>query len=226
MGFHPGTGLPNLSVPGSVAPSTTQSAGGASAPQPTPNAVAQAGPGNASQAHVPPGGPVEGAGAMQPPPGMQQPPTNPSGFQPQGMVPPGPAGPGAPVRAPGMPPMQPGKPEPATAWGAPPGSVPNAMHGAPYAPQPPAPQPYGQQLYAPLPSGPGGLGWNAPGAPPAPPAGYGYPFGYAPGARVQVTWSNGQRYPATVSQVSGAQCLVVFPDGQQHWVEMQYLSPA
>ena len=48
----------------------------------------------------------------------------------------------------------------------------------------------------------------------------------APGSRVQVTWSNGQRYPATVSQVSGSQCLVVFPDGQQHWVEMQYLSPS
>ena len=53
-----------------------------------------------------------------------------------------------------------------------------------------------------------------------------YPFGYAPGSRVQVTWSNGQRYQATVSQVSGTQCLVVFPDGQQHWVEMQYLSPS
>jgi hypothetical protein len=51
-------------------------------------------------------------------------------------------------------------------------------------------------------------------------------FAYAPGMRVQVTWSNGQRYPATVSQLSGAQCLVVFPDGQQHWVETQYISPS
>jgi len=55
---------------------------------------------------------------------------------------------------------------------------------------------------------------------------YPYAFGYAPGSRVQVTWSNGHRYPATVSQVSGSQCLVVFPDGQQHWVDMQYLSPS
>ena len=62
-------------------------------------------------------------------------------------------------------------------------------------------------------------------APQQPQAGYPYPFSYAPGTRVHVTWSNGQRYPATVSQVTGAQCLVVFPDGQQHWVEMQYLSP-
>jgi hypothetical protein len=43
---------------------------------------------------------------------------------------------------------------------------------------------------------------------------------------VNVTWSNGQRYPGTVQQVSGSQCLVVFPDGQHHWVEMQYVAPA
>jgi hypothetical protein len=60
--------------------------------------------------------------------------------------------------------------------------------------------------------------------------GAGAPFSYgarafAPGARVLVTWSNGQRYPATVTQATGTQCLVVFPDGQQRWVEMQYLSP-
>jgi len=94
-----------------------------------------------------------------------------------------------------------------------------------------------------VPAGPGGWGWNSPtpgpgqpmpqpmppsmvGQPQAPQAPYQYqPFGYSPGSRVHVTWSNGQRYPATVSQVSGSQCLVVFPDGQQHWVEMQYLSP-
>ena len=61
--------------------------------------------------------------------------------------------------------------------------------------------------------------------PPPPPQGYGV-FGYPPGSRVNVTWSNGQRYPGTVQQVSGTQCLVVFPDGQQHWVEMQYVAPA
>lgn len=76
--------------------------------------------------------------------------------------------------------------------------------------QPPTPQPWG-----------GGF----PPAPVPPPAQAPYGFGYAPGARVNVTWSNGQRYPATVSQVSGPRCLVVFPDGQQHWVDMQYLTP-
>jgi hypothetical protein len=94
---------------------------------------------------------------------------------------------------------------------------------APQAQQPQAhypQQPQQQQQQAP--GGQGGWGWNAQPAQPAQPYGYGY--GFAPGSRVHVTWSNGQRYPATVSQVSGSQCLVVFPDGQQHWVEMQYLS--
>lgn len=62
---------------------------------------------------------------------------------------------------------------------------------------------------------------------PQQPAGpHGYPAtSYQPGSRVLVTWSNGQRYPATVKHVSGSQCHVVFPDGQQHWVEAVYLSP-
>jgi len=79
--------------------------------------------------------------------------------------------------------------------------------GAPYPPhaQPQATQPPQQQ---------------------PPPAAGGYVFGYVPGSRVTVTWSNGQRYPGTVQQVAGSQCLVVFPDGQHHWVEMQYVAPA
>ena len=40
-----------------------------------------------------------------------------------------------------------------------------------------------------------------------------------------VTWSNGQRYPATVWQVSQGRCLVAFPDGQQHWVDVSFLAP-
>jgi hypothetical protein len=40
-----------------------------------------------------------------------------------------------------------------------------------------------------------------------------------------VTWSNGQRYSGTIHHVSGTQCLVVFPDGQQHWIQMQYIAP-
>jgi hypothetical protein len=59
-----------------------------------------------------------------------------------------------------------------------------------------------------------------------PQAAGGYVFGYVPGSRVTVTWSNGQRYPGTVAQVSGSQCLVAFPDGQHHWVDMQYVAPA
>jgi hypothetical protein len=45
-----------------------------------------------------------------------------------------------------------------------------------------------------------------------------------PGAMVLVHWSNGQRYPGTVLQVSGPQVLVAFPNGQQHWVDSQYVS--
>jgi hypothetical protein len=121
---------------------------------------------------------------------------------------------------------------------------PNAQSGAqsagpqPYAqpsqPQPqPQPQPaaYGGQPYAP----------QAPHAPHAPPpqhAGYNHPAGgyvqnahvppwpagLAPGAAVWVQWSNGQRYPGTVQQVSGSQCYVSFPDGQARWVESAYVS--
>jgi hypothetical protein len=60
---------------------------------------------------------------------------------------------------------------------------------------------------------------------PQPSAPYGPPpAAFGPGARVYVQWADGNRYPATVSQSSGNQCLVVFPDGQQRWVEMQYLT--
>lgn len=95
------------------------------------------------------------------------------------------------------PPWTQGAPHP-SAWGHP-----NAMPPPP--PQPPAPPP------------------PPPGY--APPS-YGYPtYGYPPGTRVLVTWSTGQRFPATVQQVTGTQCLVLFPDGQQHWVDMQYIAP-
>jgi hypothetical protein len=48
----------------------------------------------------------------------------------------------------------------------------------------------------------------------------------APGLAVSVTWANGQRYRGTIVQLMGTRVLVVFPDGQQHWVEMSYISPA
>lgn len=117
-----------------------------------------------------------------------------------------------------------------------------APNASPFVPQPPAqphPPPHAMQPQppphaqppmqhagtpshpwsaAPAPPPAWGGGWGA--APPAPPFG-----GYVPGARVQVTWSNGHRYPATIQQVAGGQVLVVFPDGQQHWVALQYVSP-
>jgi hypothetical protein len=47
-----------------------------------------------------------------------------------------------------------------------------------------------------------------------------------PGLAVSVTWANGQRYRGTIVQLMGGRVLVVFPDGQQHWVEVGYISPA
>lgn len=68
--------------------------------------------------------------------------------------------------------------------------------------------------------------WNVP-----PPSGPG-PFAqqapaqraFGPGALVLVHWSDGNRYPGTVLQVAGAQLLVSFPNGQQHWVDAKYVS--
>lgn len=130
-------------------------------------------------------------------------------------------------------PAQPAGPRPGGDAGQPPMAPPGYPYNAAPAPSQPPPAHMGQ----------GGWGWGPGFAPqphaaevgfrptpqyaatPAPqPPMVQYPFGYGPGARVQVTWSNGQRYPAIVSQVSGTQCLVVFPDGQQHWVDMHYLS--
>jgi len=121
--------------------------------------------------------------------------------------------------------------------GAAPGSVPPGALGQQFqqhAPMQQAPHSaYGQpsqqhasQQHAPQPLAP----YQQPPAAAYPPPQWGaappsYGFQYAPGSRVQVTWSNGQRYPATVSQINGLQCLVVFPDGQQHWVQLQYLTP-
>lgn len=97
----------------------------------------------------------------------------------------------------------------------------NAQHSAYGQPPANAQQPAGWAWGTPNPAQP-----QPPAAqPPAQAGPYGYSVGYFPGSRVHVTWSNGQRYPATVSQVTGSQCLVVFPDGQQHWVEMMYLTP-
>jgi hypothetical protein len=65
----------------------------------------------------------------------------------------------------------------------------------------------------PPPSGPGPFAQQAP-----------VPHGFGPGALVLVHWADGNRYPGTVLQVAGTQLLVSFPNGQQHWVDMKYVS--
>ncbi|MBK8258464.1 MAG: hypothetical protein IPK82_38120 [Polyangiaceae bacterium] len=46
------------------------------------------------------------------------------------------------------------------------------------------------------------------------------------GRRVLVQWNDGNRYPATIIQVNGPQMQVVFPNGQNMWVEARFLTPA
>src|SRR5581483_7472621 len=41
---------------------------------------------------------------------------------------------------------------------------------------------------------------------------------FSVGSRVTVLWTDGNRYPATVTAAQGAQVCVAFPNGQQHWV--------
>jgi hypothetical protein len=43
---------------------------------------------------------------------------------------------------------------------------------------------------------------------------------------VTLLWSDGNRYPATVVQVHENQVLCAMENGQQQWVESQYLAPA
>ena len=47
---------------------------------------------------------------------------------------------------------------------------------------------------------------------------------FAAGARVQVTWPNGQRYGATVVQVEADKVLCTFDGGQQQWVDASSVS--
>jgi hypothetical protein len=46
------------------------------------------------------------------------------------------------------------------------------------------------------------------------------------GRKVLVTWSDGNKYPATIIQVAAGQSQVVFPDGRNMWVGNPYLTPA
>ena len=46
----------------------------------------------------------------------------------------------------------------------------------------------------------------------------------AVGTHVMVQWSDGQRYPGTVTMMQGGQVQVAFPDGRQVWVPQQYVT--
>jgi hypothetical protein len=64
---------------------------------------------------------------------------------------------------------------------------------------------------------------------PAPPLGAPSPVAAipcAPGTRVLVQWSNGQRYPGVVEQISGPQSLIRFDAGEKRWVETRFVLPA
>jgi hypothetical protein len=50
--------------------------------------------------------------------------------------------------------------------------------------------------------------------------------GFATGARVQVVWQDGNRYPATVMQSQNGHYLCAMQDGQQHWVPPTHVLPA
>lgn len=89
---------------------------------------------------------------------------------------------------------------------------PPAAYGAP-APQP-APPAWSQ------PTQPGPHGAPPPyGAPPP------QPNAVRVGARVFVEWGDGNRYPGTVQQCAPGQCLVLFQDGQQRWVDARRVIP-
>jgi hypothetical protein len=47
---------------------------------------------------------------------------------------------------------------------------------------------------------------------------------FSVGARVMVAWSDGNRYPGTVTAAQGGQVQVAFPDGRQVWVPQGYVS--
>jgi hypothetical protein len=68
-----------------------------------------------------------------------------------------------------------------------------------------------------------GRGPSQAASPPAPVVQHGQ-RSMAPGTMVLVYWSNGNRYPGTVLHATGSQVLVAFPNGQQHWVDMKYVS--
>ncbi len=116
-----------------------------------------------------------------------------------------------------------------------------------YGQQPYGQQPYGQQAYAQQPYGQQAYGQQPYGQQPAyqqQAAQFGNQVGNAfasfgsalgsfvdnavghvsVGARVLVQWSDGNRYPGTVTMMQNGQVQVAFPDGRQIWVPQQYVS--
>jgi hypothetical protein len=53
-----------------------------------------------------------------------------------------------------------------------------------------------------------------------------FPTPHAVGSHILVQWADGNRYPGIVQQIAPGQCLIVFPDGQQRWVDNQFLASA
>ena len=101
------------------------------------------------------------------------------------------------------------------------GHAPQQPYGVPQ--QPYAPQPYPQQPYAQSAGHQIGSALNA----------FGNAFGalvesavggISVGARVIVQWSDGNRYPGTVTASQGGQVEVAFPDGRRVWVAQAYVS--
>ena len=149
-----------------------------------------------------------------------------SGAMPGAVPPPGyGAAPGYPPQpAPGYAPPQPGyAPQAAPGCAPQPGYLPQVAPG--YPPQPggyPQQPPYNQQAAAF--GNEVGNAFNA----------FGSALGsfvssavatVSVGAHVMVQWSDGRRYPATVTMMHGGQVQVAFPDGRQVWVPQQYVFP-
>lgn len=241
LGALPAGSIPRPGVPSAGAPSASAPSGGAASAGQIPAARAPA------RQPSDPGASASGQ-RISSTPNVGSGPSLPSAQSPYAPPPPI-AQPQPPIAQPQpqpQPPMaQPQPPMPPPTPYAQPAPYPQAApYAQPQQPPMPAPAPYAQPAPYPQPIPTPGA-WNpaaspyippqqpampyaappygVPQPPPPPPVQYG--FGYAPGSRVTVTWSTGARYPGTVQQVSGTQCLVVFPDGQHHWVEMQYLAP-
>jgi hypothetical protein len=47
---------------------------------------------------------------------------------------------------------------------------------------------------------------------------------FSVGSRVLVQWSDGNRYPATVTNSQAGQVEVAFPDGRRMWIPQAYAS--